>query len=430
MRKFKLCFWHSFTTVVLTATFLVSSVHGQGIEQERAVIQRLMDELWLGGLQAQRQGENDWEAYARSNTVSAQAEWAYVLNRIKFRRFRDARALIDRVADNFPEDQDVLYAEAWLKLMVDQYDVALLDLHAMKQGFITKFDPNNSTDETLEFYSRLGRLIGFTETVGQSKVNAVNLDKTVSTITSLLNDADLGAFEDHRLQVQRQYADLVNQKNTKVAEQLKAMEQKNAQRLTEIRMASDDLDVRQDVITDQISQLRITANEEINVLRAEADPLERRLASIDRQLVASQNRLSRYLGQATLLNLVSVNQTVTVGFGFNNSRFLRRQIRDEEFRLFELRQDYDFLLGQVNSVRAQINNAERSFNSQLAIRNNQIKQIDIQRRRDARELKRLQNPRTKRTGFVRAIDGKIQHLPTYDPFPADVVRQRLLDGIK
>ena len=136
--------------------------------------------------------------------------------------------------------------------------------------------------------------------------------------------------------------------------------------------------------------------------------------------------------RVALLNLESDDQTGTRerGFGFSGSRFLRRQIRDEELRLFELRQEYDFLLGQVNSLRAQINNAERSFNSQLAIRNNQIKQIDIQRRRDARELKRLQNPRTKRTGFVRAADAKIQHLPTYDPFPADVVRQRLLDAIK
>ena len=367
-----------------------------------------------------------WQEYKNANSNrDSGVQWAYVLNRIQHDKFREARAEIDGLIPAGRDAWEQRYAQIWLKMLVGEVNSALLDMQDLKSRIVA----NVTLDDTTKFrlYTRLGKMYGYAEGPASIKATPSTLHDTLAILVDGLNDVDFGNFEDNRKQVSKKYVDLLNEKSATVASKIQDQKQNNAARTAKIDADNAQADVRQRELLDQATTLRTQMAEDANQLRQSLRPLESDLSRIDSQIRRSDFRL------LDLHNDIARRQRLAFGQDdrFRRSRFLnqagvlRRELYIEQDLRNVLQGEYNQTLAQIDLIKGQIIDVERAFRSQIALREQESKQLVGQQKRNLRELKKLQNP-DKPKGYVREITARTGYLPTYDPFPTDEFRREAL----
>ena len=108
---------------------------------------------------------------------------------------------------------------------------------------------------------------------------------------------------------------------------------------------------------------------------------------------------------------------------------MRRDLIAYEGDLAQLQLQFDSVAAQLDSLNRQMAVVQNEVNSEIELRDLETRQMQKQRRRNVRELDRLDNPGAD-AGYERSMESRTSHLPTYDPFPTDELRQRLLNELK
>ena len=313
----------------------------------------------------------------------------------------------------------------WLQMSVGEVNSGLLKMQDLKTDFAATGEVTE--EERTEMYSRMGRLFGFAEGPAADKATLEVLKKTRRVMTDGLDDLDFGNFEDHRKQVIDEYARLVEEK-TSTAEQ-KARDRMASNRAESGQLQNDNaqMNLRQQVLNEELGKLRDEAAEAVGELRQSARPIESDLSRVDTRIRELEYDLSIMRGDIANLEFAAANEPDP----FIRDRYLReaRFIRSDLFRAerdrVAMQGEYNSALSQLDRLSQEIASVEQQYNGQISLREEESRQILSQQRRNQRKISQLNNP-IARTGYERAMNARTGHLPTYDPFPIDSFRHAAL----
>jgi hypothetical protein len=414
---------------VIPGLFTPCLATGQTAVDSAAAVRKLLDDTWGGDVQDRRAGLAAWRDYQSTHAAEDPVvRWAWVLNRIQYDKYREAREAIKPLLQAGSRNWDQRYTGIWLQLCTGEIDAALLELRHLKQAFVNTAGVDETTRS--RFFTRMGRLVGFIEGPAASAATPVTLQQTLAIITDGLNDTDYGSFEDQRQQVVQKYARLLNEKNATVARQEQDRQLQIQSRTSQLLDDNRVLAERQQTLTAEREQLRSQAAAEITALRESGRPLESQLPDLDsrlRQADRDINRIANDIGWLEYQAFCEPDFHLR-GLLYERARILREDLFDAQGQAAILQDEYDAVAGQINLINEQIATVQDQLASEVAWRNDEFRELNAQRRRNQRELGRLTRPAA-RTGYERAMSARTAHLPTYDPFPAHEFRGQLLSRL-
>ncbi|MGI9518172.1 MAG: hypothetical protein ACR2NP_14045 [Pirellulaceae bacterium] len=394
-------------------------------DSARATIDQLLNTTWGGGVDEQRAGESAYRNWQTTTASSnAYVDWAYVLNRVEYDKYREAARVAESLPELLPDSLDARYAQIWLTLMTGEVNRALLQMQELKTLLLA-----SSPDEVtrFKFYSRLGRLYAYAEGPGQKSSRDTTLQDTLSVITDGLDDVDFGQFQNQRQQVTQQYASLLNEKASNVALLEQEQQAETDSKRQQIAMDNQEMSARHAELSAEVNAISDQVNAEVSKLRQAAAPVEAELRRLDQEIALLRSTISRIATDVAILE----NDAFYAEDPYWKARLLDRaaRARSDLFRyqsdLGVLESQYASVLAELDALNGRAASVQAAANDQIALRESEVDEMRRQLRRNDRELNRLDRPRA-RTGYEHNMNSRTNHLPTYDPFPTDELRQQLL----
>lgn len=414
-----------FCFAALVSTSVVSA---QDSADGPSLARQLLTDVWDNSPQNREAAQSLWEAASAGARSDPAAQWAYALNRINHRRFRDAKPFADQVAQATPTNWDARYAQIWLTTFVKQFDQAL---EQMKKG---KADMDASVDvqpEQLdEYYFRLGRLIGYMEGPNGGRVQRTALDATLAILHEGADDRSFTAFTNERNAVLNQWQSLMEEKDVKQQQALDELVRKNQtefQQQTELAARMQQQSAEAQTHRDTLVR---EGQAEVDKARTNLDGLTAEWNRQQSLIVSARYDLDGYwlsIANIDHLLLHESDPVIRSQLYLDRSYYLSL-IRDKEYYLSSLQAD-------ANSVYSQLSAATATYDQTVATYQGRVQQIDNQIATAEktiasanRKLRRLQAEPRVSTTLVATIQATAAALTNYDPFPAELLRQRALDA--
>ncbi len=397
---------------------------------ETALAKRLLNEGWERSPRARTEAQAWFESAPADIRANSGVRWAYALNRIHHRKFRDAKPLVEELAPQHPSNWDIRYAQIWLATFVDEFEQSLALMQQLKKQMDATGDLGQ--DQKTEAYFRMGRLIGYMQGPFANRVNRQSLETSVTALLDGAGEQAIRAFTQQRVAVIDQYETLMATRDQK---QEKEME-------TLVRKQQVDLE-QQTSLVDQLKQqsteARSNREKVVGEGQAEIDGAKAELDSIS----AEWNRQQSIIISARLdldgvwLSIAQIDDALL----HESDPVIRHRLlldrnyflllaREKESYLYSLRADANAIYSQLGSASA---NYDRSI-AKLRGRVNEIDQMlssaESSMARANRRIRGLQSEPKVSNTLVATIDATAEALTNYDPFPTDVLKQRLLDALQ
>ncbi len=396
---------------------------------EKAAAREFLDQYWPRDQSTRRAAENAYKAIEKAGSSSGHIEMAYAVNRIHFDQFREAKAVSQGLTEKFPEDWDAWHLQIWTEMSVGNCNEALVLMQQMKKAV----NANSDVDETQKFtiYSRLGRLYAFAEGPGREKARPETLVSTLATITDGLDDTDLGSFEDQRSQTDRMYTSMLDEKSNNVTEQVQKSAADEAKTLQQVTAENQVISERQTQLQMEGTAIRERAESETGQLRSRAAPLQSDLALIDSRIFDEQNRaaliandVASYLHAAE--NEIDPHRQHHL---YELAAAAQFALTNQQRLVGNLRSQFDAIASQLNVINSEIAATENRFGSQLRGLEGESRQLTGRLKKNSRTISKLGDPKPE-SGYIKRVDSQLARLATFDPFPVEEFRQRLLDELK
>ena len=352
---------------------------------------------------------------------------SYSLQRIQQNRKKDAVKSIESLTKNFPTDIDGWLLKTWLDTVTDDFDRALLGMLSLKKAID---DPAAKVDDVTKRQSlrRMGRMIGYFSGPVKSKVNEDVLDQAIAGVTAGLAADDLKLVNDQRDRVLAEFEKMTKNRDAKKTEvTVKAQAQADVKK-KQLEQANKILDDQQNKITPEIARLEDQAQDRVTSLRSEITPLENAGSRVNANIANAENRL--YFLQLEIFRLqnfrtgdaaqdVFIDQQI--GFSLNRLRFLQ----------FDLRQLYgerDRIFNQINGIGFQIAATQNRVGGQINNLNGEIENVNREKRRNIKQIGKISaDPSRRAASKLGALDERAQAFSTYDSFPIELYRLKLMD---
>lgn len=396
---------------------------------EKATARQFLDQYWQRDVQTRRDGERAWQAVEESGNSSGLVEKAYVINRIHFDQFREAKTVSQGLTDKLPNDWDAWHLRIWSEMSVGNCNEALVLMQQLKKAV----DASSDIDKTqkLLIYSRLGRLFAFADGPGRAKTRPETLDRTLATIVDGLDDTELGSFEDQRSQSVQMYTSMLDEKSQTIADQVQKSAEDQANTMQQLTAENQVINERQSQLQVEAAAIRERAESEINQLKSRADPLQAELALLDSQIANEQNRAALIANDIAAWLHAAEHETdpVRQRYFYDLAAAAQISLTNQQRLIMSLQSQFDAIVGQLDGIRMEIAATENRFGAQLRGLEGESRQLTGRLKRNSRTMSKLGDPKPE-SGYVKRVDAELGRLATFDPFPVEEFRQRMLDELK
>jgi DNA repair exonuclease SbcCD ATPase subunit len=398
-----------------------------------AAIARLLDVGWSNTPQARADADLQLEVVLRaapSDVRALEASWLVLMQQ---RRFDEALKRIDEHLDKQPDDLAAIRAKAWVQTVLKNHAGAFLSLDRLST-LLTAHPATTDSDraDQAEAIAFLGRLIGY---YGGPAADFVNQDERKALEKRLLDrlaESQRTLLEDARNSVLSKFVEITDESGNardRAAATARAEKEKT---LAELQTDKTRLDSREK----ELEERRTKLNSEY---RAEMDEL----AKQDQPLVQQQSQLT---GRANILNNDLANMTVQIGtlqqLASQEKSGLRQQqllAQANALSLVASRAEADLLgvnrllrgvAGQRSALQTRRVQAQANTASQIERIDHELAELGKRERRNDNLEKRASRPVASSTGKVRALSAQATALSTYDAFPLEAAKARLLESLK
>jgi hypothetical protein len=357
--------------------------------------------------------------------------YALVLAELKQYRTKEAGQHAQSLLAAQPRYRPGLAARVWIETQQRNYPGALAAMASLAEAMADL--PPDEQAESEELGRYLGRMFGYLEGPAGNDVNPEVLLRHEQQIVAPLRPFARQAFQNGRADVAGEFAALSGTKQQTVAEEKAAAEaQKQAD---QARLAGE----KQEVAADKAG-LEETAVK----VRSEAESL---LSEIDKKLAPLESQLIQVTARASVLNgqMIAIDADIgrlrlrhDTAVGDENAG-LRSRLR---FDIDRLARQYDILAIEYRSLDLEARRINAARAALFAERNGVIagyeaemkrlgvtyKKLSNQETKIAREEKEASEPVTGNTSRVKALSARVTALPTYQPYPLEQEKQRLLES--
>jgi hypothetical protein len=424
-------FWLAALLAFLTWSSWSSAALGQvpTAGAARDLAQRLLNEGWDRSARARNDSQQWFEQASPAAKGSAEVRWAYALNRLHHRKYRDAKPFVDELAQAAPGNWDLVYARVWLATFVDEFEQSLVLMRQLKQQMDESADL--SRQQRAENYFRLGRLVGCLQGPYADRVNAASLAHAVEVVLADADDESRQTFDRQRQAVLDQYRQLMANKENKQSTELETL----------VRKQKVELDQHNALVAQmekQVMDARSTREQVASQGQAEIARQKERVDQVTSELNQFQSAIAsaRYDLSAIWVTVQQIDDALAR----EPDPDVRQRLLWDRNYYWALARDKEFYLGnlraQANAAHNALGAAAASYDQTVANVQGRVSEIDQSivsadrtRERSQRKIRSLQAEPKVPNAAVAAIDAEAEALSSYDPFPADLLRQRHLDAL-
>ena len=418
----------------LLAAIVITIPSGVFSEEEPAVhIARLLNVGWGTTTSFRTAADAQADAMFAATGRQPPALYATALVQIKQRRYADADRLIDEVLARDDLNLPAWRAKVWLQAVLKNYDGAMVAADKLSQ-LLSKEVGKTTEEEALvrPYVAFLGRIYGFLGGPAQAAVNIDSRKVSEKGVTGRLTENRLEVFEEARDAVLQKFVELTDAKETfkdKAREQADADREKTLAEIAEQR----------DVNKERVKELEA----KIDKFKKEHQSESAAITKADAPLQSELNRLS---SRATAVNtqlfaldaqIASVQAQLSATKDPNLRAFLFAEIDRLSILEGATQAELFGLNRQANGVQQQRSNLavrQQRADADLA---DKIGRVDDELFAIAKKEKRadIAEKRATKAGPVTpqsalSLSAQAAALITYDPFPLEQEKSRLLETLK
>jgi len=402
---------------------------------DAAVRDRVLDYLqtsWQTGDSASSKADAKFAGFEKEIGVDPRAFYAQALVLMYQRRYDEAFKSLDQVLRVDEKHLAAWRAKIWLALLTKDYGLALSAMERMGTAAgeaASAPDNKDAADDAARF---LGAVFGFVDGP-LSDVPALASRKTVeASVLEALTEEQFERFKEARQGVIEKFKSLTTERQD-------SREQAIADEEAEKQQALEDVEKRREEMVKQADELKERRDKLQGELKDQLDEINKD----DRPLQSEQSRL-----QARGSVIVHDRDDVLFDIGRLEAQLAaekdpvrRDQIRRDISRLSLLARRYDGDLAVLERQLARVQVERRELANRAAqVRRDlggQIQNIDrtfnslqAEERRLAGTEKKARKPSSGSTGKVNALSVTATALKTYEPFPIEQERQRLMESLR
>ena len=419
---------------LLAGAILVGWASGPASADEvPAAVARLFEVGWSITLQARQAADAQHEILQGIAPADSRASKAWWLVLMQQRRFDEALKEIQRYLEREPGDLAALRARAWLTTVLKNYTVAFVAADELSEQ-LARSVPKDDSDREIhdEYVAFLGRLLGYLGGAAADNVNQEERRRLEKRLLERLPEMQRPLFEEARDRVLAKFIEMTDE-SASVRERTKAASAaEKAKTLAELQAERETLDERAKDIDERKKKLNSELRSELTDIDKQEQPLVQQQAQLAarveilatdlvgyssqiltlEQLAARENDAvlrQQYLNQATSLSLVAGRIEADI---FNANRLLRT-VQNQR--------------GALQSRRVQ---AQAGTASQIDKLNRELGELDRRERRTEGLERRAGRPSSAISGKERSLSAQAAALSTYDVFPLETEKARLLDALK
>jgi hypothetical protein len=354
--------------------------------------------------------------------------YAYALVKLQQRQYPEASRLLDQYLGIEKQDVFAWRAKAWISLLTKNAGGAVVELDKLSQ-LLADEKVKLSDEQRSELVTFLGRMVGFLEGPGEGSVTAASLTATRRKISERLPGTEREAFDSAISAVVDEFGVLATAKDDAQVQEISTQEKQNRERLVDL--ANDEA-----AMAERKEALQKTAEK----IESEAVAEREIYAKADQPLI---DQLSRLNSQAAIIDSQLANVSADI---LSIRALLAREkdpvLRDQYFRdldrlsllasrldgdLLALSRRADGIKRQRSALALRHAQAQQTLANSLAAAQKEFKGIETKEKRADNEREKLKKPVVGNTGKVIALNKQAIALSTYESFPLEAEKQRILD---
>ncbi len=415
-----LMFWSGMTRLTIA----------QESPDAKTVARELLGPLWEKQGVASTKAEEYVSGLPISQAQDTLVLHSYLLHRLHYSKFRDGLAIAEQLAERDAENPDVWMAKAWLEVVLQNPDRALVSIQKLN-GLISKSDVIDEAHKR-RFYSFLGRAIGFIQGPTGKTPHPDTLQQTVAEIEQKLEEPWRDVFEQQRQQLGDQVQSMITDRQQVELDFRQQAETARDNEMRTIEAANQAIDARRQQAQPELDRIQDEGRQRLQELSSQIMPLEQQANAINRSAGNAQIELQ------VIYQDIHVQQALLAR---ERDPFLRAlyanridqlffSARNVEANLALLRNEYNAAYGQYLSLEDQRTRTRQDYNQQVDVLRQEINQMDRDQKRNLARLDKLIRGPLPSSTRARALDDKAQVFWVHYPFPVEARRQEILDSIK
>jgi hypothetical protein len=398
---------------------------------------------WDTAPDAREAGELAYQQFVKDNPGNRQVLYAYALVKMQQRQFPEAVKLLDQYLAIEKNDLHAWRAKSFLSMLLRQPDLAIVELDKLSQVLADDMaakpkaegadGAEDRHDRELhgETVSYLGRMIGFLEGPAEGSVNAATLTTTKTKISNRLSDTWRDIFDSAASAVIDEYNVLATAKDDAKFQEIATAEKAKRDRIAEIERLAIDAASRQDELKAGYDKVQEEIATENATYARQDQPLADELSRLSSQAAVINRELS--IASADIFSLrraaeMEQDQVQRLRLLQESDRLERIAVRlDADLRALERRAAIVQRDRAALALRHRQNLA--AYGVTAGRMEKEFKTIETSLKRAESERAKLKKPATGNTGKVIALNKQAIALTTYEVFPLEAEKQRLLDEL-
>jgi hypothetical protein len=399
----------------------------------RDAILKLLDVGWATTPQARTAADLQYQEVQRLAAGDTQGLAASALVLMQQRRYDEALKRVDQLLVKDVTDLTGLRARIWLQAVLKNYSGAMFTSGKLSERLAAappKTEAEQAThDELIAF---LGRMFGYFGGPASEIANQDERKAAEKQIVARLEESKRPVFEEARDGVLQKFLELSDS-------QAQARETALAEAATEKEKTLAELDADRQKMADRVKELDEVRKKLESELKAE-------LAQIAKEDAPLVQQLARLNSQAAIVNQNLANYAAEIGrlralAASTNDPALKQQYLFEadqlsfsagrlEATLVGLENQAAGVQAQRNALALRAQRAQAAANDQANQINGELTALAKREKRNDGIERRTTKPASGTTSKGRALSAQATALSTYDQFPLEVARQKLLESLR
>ena len=360
-----------------------------------------------------------------------QLVYAYALVRMQQRQYPEAVRLLEDYLSIERQDAQAWRAKAWLSMLMKNASASLVDLDKISQ-LVADEKTALTVAEQQELIGFLGRMIGFLEGPGEGAVNSSTLSAAKRKIVDRLTGTQRETFDQNVSAVIDEFGVLATAKDDAQVQEIATAEKQKRDHLAQLDKNAIEIGARKEELKLAAEKIESEAQADNDTYSRADQPLAESLANLTSQARLAERELANV--SVDLLSLRA--QLARERDPIIRDRLFREIDRMEilaariDADLLSLRRRAQGIQAQRATLSAKHNQAQASFTAGLAKAQKEFQTLENQLKRASAERSKLKRPAVGNTGKVIALNKQAVALSTYETFPLEAEKQRLLDQLE
>jgi regulator of sirC expression with transglutaminase-like and TPR domain len=421
--------WRAF--VCLLCLCLTTGVAvAQSVSQQK--LTEYLDNAWKPSVAKQTEVTAQYRALKQTTPGDTNLEQAYLLLLIRQRMYQAAYDQATSLHRTLPNDVYTLRAKIYVALVQKNHDAALLDLENLAKALVTQQQPPLSKEQARELAEFTGRSWAFIQGPSKTELTQPTIMAAERRIVEKLGPHGEPHFRSGVQALAEKYAALDQELKQTKAETIQSETEQKEKMKVQLAEEKVNLGNEQIELDTQLGKLRATYDGQVRAVEAQLAPAQQQLAQAESIALAISNNVLFEDGQ--IANWLNIANNAANPFEYNQAIAQVRAhelIRNQELnKLAGAQAQAGSARSRVQDLSSQRQNLISEFNSEANPLQKRLKEISGAKVRIANDEKKAQQPSTGSTTQTTSLSSKVYSYVTYEDYPFEQEKQRLIESVR